>query len=98
VGWTSEAVVFRFTAEALFSKSSTIALPPKQAPFQWVQGALSVGLKRSGRKRNRLSASSPPVKNEWSYTFTAAYAFIARRGLFFFFAFYKFRVENKRII
>jgi hypothetical protein len=35
---------------------------------QWVPGALSLGVKRSGREADHPSLSSAEVKNVWSYT------------------------------
>jgi hypothetical protein len=43
------------------------AHPP---PIQWVSGALSLEVKRSGRKADHSLPSSAEVKNAWSYTFT----------------------------
>jgi hypothetical protein len=44
------------------------AFRPALAPTQWVPGALSLGVKRSGRKTDHPSPSCVEVKNEWSYT------------------------------
>jgi hypothetical protein len=47
----------------LFTASRT-ALKPTQPPIQWVQGALSLGVKRSGREADHSTPSSAEVK-EW---------------------------------
>jgi hypothetical protein len=52
------------------------ALGPTQPPIRWVQGAISLGLKRSGREADHLPPSSAEVKNVWSYTSTPQYAFM----------------------
>jgi hypothetical protein len=55
---------------SLFSAASRPALGPIQPPVQWVRRALSLGVKRSGRKltthlrlvpRLRMSAAIPPL-------------------------------------
>jgi len=47
------------------------------ASIQSVPEALSLGVKRTGRKANHLPPSSAEVKKAWSYTFTPQYVFIA---------------------
>jgi hypothetical protein len=42
---------------------------PTQPPVQWVQGALSSGVKRPGREADHSSPSAK-VKNAWRYTST----------------------------
>jgi len=46
---------------------SKTALEPTQPPIQWVAGALSLGVKRSGREADHLPPSNAEVKNAWSY-------------------------------
>jgi hypothetical protein len=46
----------------LFSTSSRPALGFAQLPIQWVQGALSPGVKRSGRKADYSPSPSSEVK------------------------------------
>jgi hypothetical protein len=41
---------------------SSTALGPTQPPIQWVPGALSLGVKRSGRESNHSPESSAEVK------------------------------------
>jgi hypothetical protein len=53
------------------------ALGPEQPPIQWVQGAFSLGIQRSGCEADRLPATSDEVKNEWSYTSAPQYVFMA---------------------
>jgi hypothetical protein len=48
-----------------------------QHPLQWVQGALSLGIKRPERKADHSPPSSAEVKNAWSYTSTPQYVFMA---------------------
>jgi hypothetical protein len=48
----------------LFTTASRTALGPSQPPIQWVQGPLSVGVKRPGREADHSSPSSAEVK-EW---------------------------------
>jgi hypothetical protein len=47
----------------LFTTASRTALGPTQPPIQWVRGALSLGIKRPGRKANHSPPSSAEVKN-----------------------------------
>jgi hypothetical protein len=60
----------------LFTTASRPALGPTQPPIQWVPGALSLGVKRSGREADHSPPSSAEVKNAWSYTSTAQYVFM----------------------
>jgi hypothetical protein len=53
------------------------ALRPTKPPIQWVPGAFSLGIKRTGREAGRSPPSSAEVKNAWSYTSTPQYAFMA---------------------
>jgi hypothetical protein len=41
-----------------------------QLPIQWIPGALSLGVKRSGREADHSPSSSPEVKNAWNYIST----------------------------
>jgi hypothetical protein len=54
----------------LFVTTSRPALGPTQLPIQSVSGALSLGVKRSGREVDYSPPSNAEVKNEWSYTST----------------------------
>jgi hypothetical protein len=54
----------------LLTTASRTALGPTQPPIQWVQGALSLGAKRPGRKADHSPPSGAKVKNAWSYTST----------------------------
>jgi len=56
--------------------TSRLALGPTQPPIQWVTGALSLGVKRPGRKADHSLPSSTEVKNAWSYTSTPPYVFM----------------------
>jgi hypothetical protein len=53
----------------LFATAFRPALGPTQPPIQWVQGALSPGLKRPGREDDHSPPQSAEVKNAWNYTF-----------------------------
>jgi hypothetical protein len=43
-----------------------------QASMKWVPGALSLGVKRSGREVNQLPPPNPEVKNSWRYAWSYA--------------------------
>jgi hypothetical protein len=45
-----------------FTTASSTALAPTQPPIQWVQGALSLGVKRPGREADHSPPSSTEVK------------------------------------
>jgi hypothetical protein len=45
--------------------------------FQWVQRALSPGVKRPGREVDHSPTISAEVKKMWIYTSTPLYAFMA---------------------
>jgi hypothetical protein len=61
----------------IFSTSSRPVLRPTQPPIQWVPGALSSGVKRSGREVDHSPPTSAEVKNIWIYTSTPPYVFVA---------------------
>jgi hypothetical protein len=61
----------------LFTTASRTALGPTQPPIQWVPGALSLGVKQPVCEPDHSPPSSAEVKNEWSYTSTPQYTFIA---------------------
>jgi hypothetical protein len=46
----------------LFTTASGTALGPTQPPIQWVEGALSLVIKRPGRETDHLPPSSAEVK------------------------------------
>jgi len=52
-------------------------LNSSQPPIQWVQGALSLGVKRPEREPDHSLPFSAKLKNAWSYTSTPQYAFMA---------------------
>jgi hypothetical protein len=58
-------------------KSSRMALGSTQHPIQWVPGALSPGVKRSGREADHLPPDRTEVRKIWIYTSTTPYAFMA---------------------
>jgi hypothetical protein len=72
MGWITGV---QFSAEAmmgsfLFDSASRTALGPTQPPIQWVPGALSMGVKWSGREADHSPPSSAEVKSVWSYVST----------------------------
>jgi hypothetical protein len=56
--------------------SRHIYLMPTQPLIQWVPGTLSLGMKKPAREADH-SHLVPTSKNEWSYTSTPQYAFMA---------------------
>jgi hypothetical protein len=71
--------VVQVPAEAgifLFTTVTRPVLGPTQPPIQWVPGALSLGVKRSGREADHSPPSGAEVKNEWSYVSTPQYVFM----------------------
>jgi len=53
---------------------------PTSIPFHLAPGALVHAIKKPGREDNYSPASRDEDKNEWSYTTTAAYDFMAWTG------------------
>jgi hypothetical protein len=49
---------------------SRTSLGPTEPPIQWVPGAPSLGVKRTGHEADHSSPYSAEVKNAWSYTST----------------------------
>jgi hypothetical protein len=58
--------------------SSRLALESTKPPVQWVPGALSPGVKRTGREADHSPPTSDEVKKMWIYTSTPPYAFMAQ--------------------
>jgi hypothetical protein len=50
--------------------ASRPAMGLTQTPFQWVPGALSLGVKQGGHKADHSPPSSAEVNNAWNYTST----------------------------
>jgi hypothetical protein len=50
---------------------------PTQHPSQWVSDAISSGVKRLECEADHRPPSSAEVKNEWNYTFSSPYVFVA---------------------
>jgi hypothetical protein len=46
-------------------------------PIQWIPGALSPGVKRTGREDDNSPQSNAEVKNAWSCASAPTYAFMA---------------------
>jgi hypothetical protein len=61
----------------LFTAMFRLALGLTQAPIQWVAGALSLGVKQLGHEADHSPPSSAEVKNEWCYTSTPQYTYMA---------------------
>jgi hypothetical protein len=79
-GWTIGVLGFdsrRDLGIFFYTTSSRTALRPTQPPIQWVPGALSLGVKWLGREADHSPPSVPRSKNEWWYTSTSQYAFMA---------------------
>jgi len=65
-GWTIGVLEFdsrQGLGIFLFTTPSRTALGPTQSPIQWVNGALSLGIKRPGREANHSPLSSAKSKN-----------------------------------
>jgi hypothetical protein len=80
LGWTIGVLWFdsrRGLRIFLFTTASRTALGPTQPPIQWVPGALSLGVKRSGHEADHSPLFSAEVKNARSYTSTPLYIFMA---------------------
>jgi hypothetical protein len=63
-GWTIGVLGFdswQGLAIFLFTTMSRMALGPTQHPIQWIPGALSLGIKRSGREANYSPPSSANI-------------------------------------
>jgi len=61
----------------LLTTASRQAVGPIQSAIQWIPWAVSLGAKRQRRDADHPPPSSAEVKNEWSYTSTPQYAFMA---------------------
>jgi hypothetical protein len=64
-GWTIGILGFdsqRRLGLFIFTTASRTALGPAQPPIQWVPGALSLGIQRSGREADHSPPSSAEVK------------------------------------
>jgi len=73
----------RFPAGTKLSVVSKVPRPvlgPTQPPIQLVPGSYFIRVKRPGPEVDHSPLSSAEVKNKWSHTPTAAYAFIACTG------------------
>jgi hypothetical protein len=53
-----------------------LVLGPTQPPIEWLPGALSLGVKRPGRKVDHPPPSTAQEKNMWHYTSTPQYVFM----------------------
>jgi hypothetical protein len=54
----------------LFSALPRLILGSTHPPIQWVQGALSPGVKQPGHEADHSSPTSVEVKGMWIYTFS----------------------------
>jgi hypothetical protein len=61
----------------IFSTLSRPALGSTQPPVQWVQGALSLGVKQKEHEADHSPSASAEVKKMWIYTSTLPYSFMA---------------------
>jgi hypothetical protein len=62
----------------ILGTASRPVLGPTQLPIQWISGALSMGVKRSGREADHSPPSGAEVNNAWSYSSTPQYSFMAQ--------------------
>jgi hypothetical protein len=79
-GWTIGVLEFDFRRGLvifLFTTASRTALGPTQPPIKWVPGALSLGVKRSGREADHSPPSSAEVKERVELYLHPPYAFMA---------------------
>jgi hypothetical protein len=60
-----------------FAIASRPDLGPTQRPNEWIQAALSLGIKRPGRQADHSPPSSAEIKNAWSYTSVPPYVLMA---------------------
>jgi hypothetical protein len=73
-------ITVRFLVEipaSLFSTASRPALVLNQPPIKYVPGGYFLRVKRKGSEAGHSSPSSAEVKNEWKYTSTVPYVFVA---------------------
>jgi hypothetical protein len=78
--WTIGVLGFDFRRGSgifLFTNMSRTALGSTQPPIQWVDGALSLGVKRPRHEADHSPPSTAEVKDVWSYTSTPQYVFMA---------------------
>jgi hypothetical protein len=61
---------------SLLATRSRWALEPIQSPIQRVPGALSAGLKRTGRGAYHSPPPNTKVKKDWRYNSTPSYIFM----------------------
>jgi hypothetical protein len=65
------------TACSFLHNVQTPLWTPTHPPIQWTPGALSPEVKWPGRESDHSPPSGTEVNNEWSYTFTSSYVFMA---------------------
>ena len=66
--------------EFFFSLASRQSLGPTLTPTQWVEWAVSPGVKRLESEFYHSPPSSAEIKNKWSYASTFPYFFMACKG------------------
>jgi hypothetical protein len=79
-GWTIRDSNSSMGKRSYHLKMSRPTRWPTQPPIQWVPGSFSPGIKKPGRKADHSSPSYAEVKNKWSYTPLALYAFMTWPG------------------
>jgi hypothetical protein len=72
MNFVTRAGIFLF-----FAAVSRPGLGPAQPPIQWVTGSLPSGVKQAGREADHTPSPSAEVKNEWMYTSSSPYIFMA---------------------
>jgi hypothetical protein len=70
MGWIIRGSCAGMGWEFLFTTTSKLVLQPTQPPIKSVEGALSLGVKRTGCEADHSPPYSAEVKNAWSYTST----------------------------
>lgn len=58
---------------------STPSLEPNLLPMSLTSGKVSPGVKQLEREADRLPPSNAELENQWTYTFTSPYAFMASK-------------------
>jgi hypothetical protein len=75
MGWTTKGS--EFDKKFSFLHVVQTGSGAHQPHIQWIPGALSPVIKRSGREADHSTPSNAEVKNTWVYTFTPPYVFMA---------------------
>jgi hypothetical protein len=74
--WTT-AVRLLTGTDFFFATAPRLALGLTQLPSNWYRGLFPRSLKRPVREADHLPQSGAEIKNEWNYTSTPPYVFMA---------------------